>query len=97
MKRMTCPLNGARNIAEFIYGGKVRSNLNPDTSSDREWAGYIFMEENKKGVVREWWMHAPSSYWFIAERDTSTNEIVRTCPAAEVFDVRAVVAKRTTD
>ena len=85
MKLMTCPLNGARNITEFVYGGEVKEMPDPNCCSDRDWAGYLFMEENKKGIVREWWMHVPSSYWFIAERDTATDEITRTCPASEIY------------
>ena len=60
----------------------------PDICSDREWAAYLFMEENTKGMVREWWMHVASSYWFIAERNTETNEIVKTYPASEIYTQR---------
>jgi sarcosine oxidase subunit delta len=30
----------------------------------------------------------PTSYWFIAERNTVTDEIIRTFPAGEIFDKR---------
>ena len=30
------------------------------------------------GIQREWWYHSASSTWFIAERDTARDEIVRT-------------------
>lgn len=88
MKIMHCPLNGPRNISEFVWGGEVRAMPDPVTGSDREWAEFTFMENNTKGVVREWWLHAPTSYWFIAERDTETDEIIRTYPATEVFNTR---------
>ena len=81
MKVMTCPLNGVRNISEFVYGGEVIDMPDPDNYNDREWADYLFMENNTRGVVREWWLHAStSSYWFIAERNTATNEIIKTYP-----------------
>jgi len=48
----------------------------------------VFMENNTAGVVREWWLHAPSSYWFIAERDTVRDQVLRTYPAGEVFTER---------
>ncbi len=48
----------------------------------------MFLENNAAGVVREWWYHAPTAYWFIAERDTVTDEIVQTYPATEVFATR---------
>ena len=88
MKIMTCPLNGPRNISEFVYGGEVVAMPDPNGSTDAEWADYVFLEENRAGIVREWWCHAPTSFWFIAERDTVRAEILRTYPAGEVFKDR---------
>ena len=81
-------MNGPRNISEFVYGGEVIEMPEPNKCSDQEWAEYIFMENNIKGVVYEWWMHVPTSYWFIAERNTETDEIVKTFPSAELFNQR---------
>ena len=75
---MHCPLNGPRNIAEFVCFGEVRHP--PVTADDDTWAAYLWERENRAGVVREWWCHAPSAYWFIAERDTVTDEILRAYP-----------------
>jgi sarcosine oxidase, subunit delta len=75
MKIMVCPLNGPRNIEEFHCRGEVRAMPDPSTASDEQWAEYLFMEANPAGMVREWWLHVPSSTWFIAERDTVTGEI----------------------
>ena len=83
MKLLNCPLNGPRNISEFACGGEVA--VPPDDCSDGEWADYVFMRDNPRGVVREWWFHIPSSYWFIAERDTGTDEILSTYPPEKVF------------
>jgi sarcosine oxidase subunit delta len=85
MKIMHCPLNGPRNIAEFLYGGTVGETPDPEAVSDERWAEYLFIEENARGRVHEWWYHIPTAYWFIAERDTATDDIVRTCPASEFF------------
>jgi len=85
MKIMDCPLNGPRNISEFACRGEVKTMPDPDKASDRDWADYLFMQTNAAGVVREWWIHLPSSYWFIAERDTRTGEIVKTFPPDELF------------
>ena len=46
------------------------------------------------GVVREWWCHVATAYWFIAERNTVTDEIVRAYPADEVFEERVVFAPK---
>jgi sarcosine oxidase subunit delta len=85
---MYCPLNGPRNITEFQYGGEVRAMPDPGRCSDLEWARYLFEAANEAGVVREWWCHVATSYWFIAERDTATDEIVRTYPASELYRSR---------
>lgn len=88
MKIMNCPLNGPRNISEFIWGGEVKAIPDPVACSDKEWAEFVFIENNAAGVVREWWCHVPTSFWFIAERNTVTDEIVRTYPAGELFKTR---------
>jgi sarcosine oxidase subunit delta len=88
MKIMHCPVNGPRNVSEFFCGGEVRDMPDPVSAPDRDWAAYTFIENNTKGVVREWWLHVPSSYWFIAERNTETDEILRTYPATELYATR---------
>ncbi len=88
MKLMPCPLNGPRNISEFVCGGELTEMPEPDSCSERQWADYVFMENNSKGNVYEWWMHVPTSYWFIAERNTETDEIIKTFPASELFNQR---------
>ena len=88
MKILHCPLNGPRNISEFVCGGPVKPMPDPVHGSDREWAEYLFIEDNLPGIVQEWWLHVPSSYWFIAERDTRTDTVVTTRPAAELFTAR---------
>lgn len=86
MKIMHCPLNGPRNISEFTYGGEFKEMPDQNTCSDLEWADYVFNTDNIAGVVLEWWMHTPSSYWFIAQRHTVTDEILRTFDPKEIFD-----------
>ena len=88
MKIMPCPLNGPRNIQEFICAGPVEPHPNPNRCSDEEWTEYVWMEENLAGVVREWWCHVATSYWFIAERNTVSDEILATYPANRVFSER---------
>ena len=97
MKLMPCPLNGPRNIAEFVYLGEVRAMPDAQRCSAAEWAEYLFMEDNRAGVVREWWMHAPSSYCFIAERDTLSDEILRTYPADRLAGEHGPVPAPTGD
>ena len=88
MNIMPCPLNGPRNISEFACFGEVAEMPEPNRASDEDWADFIWMANNTAGVVREWWCHVPTNYWFIAERDTVSDEILRTYPADEVFTER---------
>jgi sarcosine oxidase subunit delta len=57
----------------------------PAQATDKQWAHYVFYEHSHIGVVREWWMHAPSSYWFIAERHNQRDEVLRTYDPSELF------------
>lgn len=86
MKVMTCPLNGPRNIDEFTYFGPVKERPDPGTASDAEWTHYIFHSPNPVGLLREWWCHAPTNFFFIAERHTATDEIVATYAPNDLAD-----------
>ena len=45
----------------------------------RELTAYVYFRDNVAGVQREWWCHrAGCGVWFLAERDTRTNEVLRT-------------------
>ena len=78
MKLMTCPINGPRAITEFVSGGEFRSMPDPQAVSDEVWADYVFNRNSVPCVKQEWWCHTPSGVWFIAERDTATDNILRT-------------------
>ena len=84
MKILNCPLNGPRNITEFVCFGPVHRGLDHEATSDAEWVHYLFHIENTAGVIQEWWRHTPSNYFFIAERNTVTDEIVATYGAEEL-------------
>ena len=84
MKLIPCPLNGLRPAEEFVYGGEVRPMPDPGHCSDVQWAQYVFNRTGVPGVKREWWCHAPSGYWFVAERDTLTDELVATYEASRL-------------
>lgn len=60
----------------------------PLNSSSREWAEYVFFHDNEAGIVTEWWCHTATSYWFLVERNTISDEVVRTFSAGEVFSQR---------
>ena len=78
MKIIDCPINGPRPLQEFHFGGEVRTMPTAETPTDAEWADYVFNRSGEPGVKREWWYHVPSGTWFIAERNNSTDEFLRT-------------------
>lgn len=77
MKLITCPINGARPVSEFVYGGEFRF-MPQQSADDAAWADYVFNRNGAPGIKKEWWCHTPSNTWFIAERNTQTDEILRT-------------------
>ena len=78
MKILNCPLNGPRNISEFVWGGEMKLMPDPATATDAQWTEYLFLEDNIAGEITEWWLHAPTNYWFVARRNTLTDEIIET-------------------
>jgi sarcosine oxidase subunit delta len=78
MKIMTCPINGPRPVSEFFYWGELRDMPDPARASDAQWADYVFNRNGAPGVKREWWYHVPSGVWFVAERDTLADRVLRT-------------------
>jgi heterotetrameric sarcosine oxidase delta subunit len=75
---LTCPNCGVREVADFGFGGEVsrRPASRPGT---RELNRYIYFRRNVAGVQREWWVHRSGCrQWFLAERDTRSNEVLWT-------------------
>ena len=63
---------------DFGYGGEISSRPT-ERPSLRELGEYNYFRRNRAGVQREWWFHRSGCRaWFIAERDTTTNEVLLT-------------------
>ena len=75
-----CPYCGERDQSEFSCGGEahiVRPENPPDLTDD-QWADYLFMRKNIKGVQFERWNHSNGCRrWFNVVRNTSTDEILK--------------------
>jgi heterotetrameric sarcosine oxidase delta subunit len=75
---LTCPNCGPREVTDFGFGGEVvrRPGSRPAL---RELGAYNYFRRNVAGVQREWWYHRSGCCaWFIAERDTRTNQVLLT-------------------
>jgi sarcosine oxidase, subunit delta len=78
MKILRCPVNGPRAVTEFAYWGELREMPDPAAATDDRWADYVFNRNGAPGIKKEWWCHTPSNTWFIVERDTEQDEVLRT-------------------
>jgi len=70
-----CPWCGPREEVEFHYGGQAHVSYpeDPAALSDEEWADYLFVRDNTRGLFAERWVHALGcGRWFNAIRDTVT-------------------------
>lgn len=80
---LRCPNCGLREVTDFGYGGEV--SRRPTQPTFRELNAYNYFRRNAAGVQREWWFHRSGCRaWFIAERNTQTNEVLLTALPAEV-------------
>ncbi len=75
---LPCPNCGPRRVDEFSYAGEFQ--LRPSTLvSASAWGHYLYGRRNVAGLQTEWWFHRLGcGRWFLAERNTLTNEVQRT-------------------
>jgi heterotetrameric sarcosine oxidase delta subunit len=72
------PNCGVREVTDFGFGGEVTSRPTGRPSFE-DLNRYVYFRANRAGVQREWWVHRSGcNAWFLAERDTRTNEVLWT-------------------
>ena len=79
MLQIDCPYCGPRAEVEFTCGGEahIERPAASETLSDADWADYLFMRRNPKGVQYERWCHSHGcGRWFNVARSTVTHEIL---------------------
>ena len=77
---INCPYCGERDQSEFSSGGEAHivRPKQPTELTDSQWAEYLFMRKNIKGVQFERWNHANGCrQWFNIARNTATDKILR--------------------
>ncbi len=76
-----CPICGPRDGSEFHWQGEAHPVPSPEQAASftrDQWASYLYVWSNPRGVTREWCFHAIGcEEWFIAERDTRTNRVLK--------------------
>ncbi len=85
MKIMHCPLNGPRNISEFVWGGEVKDRARARLPATRLGRTTCSSRTTSRARCDEWWLHAPTNTWFIADRNTVTDEILATMTVDAYF------------
>jgi heterotetrameric sarcosine oxidase delta subunit len=86
MLLITCPWCGPRDEVEFTCAGEAHivRPAEPAFLTDEQWADYLFMRKNVKGLHYERWIHsAGCRRWFNAARDTVTHEFHATYKMGE--------------
>lgn len=79
MLLIPCPWCGPRDESEFGCGGEahIARPAETDRLSDADWADYLFMRRNPKGVHLERWVHRLGCRrWFNLARNTVSHEIL---------------------
>ncbi len=81
MLLIKCPWCGDRSETEFTCGGEadIKRPADPSALDDAQWADYLFMRKNTRGIHREMWNHSQGCRrWFGVVRDTVSYAITET-------------------
>lgn len=81
MLLIDCPHCGKRPEVEFAYGGQAHlvRPAQPAEASDQQWADYLYVRDNARGVHAERWRHVRGcGRFFNALRDTTTDQFSAT-------------------
>jgi sarcosine oxidase subunit delta len=79
MLLIACPYCGARPELEFVYGGQAHlaRPKDPAALGAQEWADFLYLRDNTRGVHAERWRHAHGcGRFFNALRDTTTDHFI---------------------
>ena len=89
----TCPYGGTGAQSEFSNAGEahVARPANGEELTDEQWADFVFLRNNPKGLFAERWVHsAGCRRFFNMLRNTATDEILA------VYEIGAKPPKVTT-
>ena len=86
MLLIDCPYCGKRPELEFAYGGQAHLVRPPRPAelNDQQWADYLYVRSNPKGLHAERWRHIRGcGRFFNALRDTTTDHFSATYKIGE--------------
>jgi sarcosine oxidase, subunit delta len=86
MLLIDCPYCGERPEPEFVYGGQahIARPSQPAEVGAEEWAQFLYLRSNLRGVHAERWRHSHGcGRFFNALRDTTTDRFLSTYRVGE--------------
>ena len=85
MLQLNCPNCGLRDETDLSCHGEahIQRPHAPEHCTDEQWADYLFMRINPKGLHLERWFCDGCQCWFNACRDTLTHEVTATYAMGE--------------
>ena len=86
MLLIECPYCGERPEPEFVYGGQahIARARDPAQVSPQQWARFLYLRDNKRGVHAERWRHTHGcARFFNCLRDTVSDKILVTYKMGE--------------
>jgi sarcosine oxidase subunit delta len=81
MLLIACPHCGERPELEFAHAGRAHivRPAHPSQASAQDWADFLYMRDNPKGLYAERWRHVHGcGKFFNAIRDTTTDRFMTT-------------------
>ena len=93
MLTFRCPICGIdADETELAPGGEAHLKRFGPGSDDGDFEAYLFLRANPRGIHFERWRHAYGcGKWFIAARDTASNEVFGTYPAQTAAPPKALL------
>ena len=86
MLLISCPYCGARPELEFTHGGQAHlaRAREPSGLNAQDWADFLYMRDNTRGVHAERWRHTHGcGRFFNALRDTTNDHFIATYRVGE--------------
>lgn len=78
MLLIPCPFCGPRPELEFRHAGQahIARAVDPSSLSDEDWAAFLYLRDNERGMHAERWRHVHGcARFFNVLRNTATDEI----------------------
>ena len=83
---ITCPHCGKRPVEEFTFNGDAKPSrpVSNDASSMEQWFDYVYLRDNRRGVMDEFVHHAGGCRaWLVVTRHTESHDVLAVMTARD--------------